>query len=156
MNEYPKTKTAPTKVINPPKELTPLIKAFHAESKETMNTLVMDAARAIKFRDPIAFGDSEPSEDDVSLIIDLMKGINPQSTEEVLIASQIICSHMIGMRKLSSIYEGDHKIGLRMIKFSNEALQKLERNRGGGVQNITVNHVYPVEGSILSQTRIKE
>jgi len=36
---------------------------------------------------------------------------------------------MLGMRKLSSSYLDDQRLGLKLLRFSNEAMQHLERKR---------------------------
>jgi len=71
-------------------------------------------------------------------------------------AAQIVASHMLGMRKLSSSYSEDQKLGLRLLKFCNEAMQQLDKKRNDGTQNITVNHNYNGSGNALSQAIIKE
>jgi len=56
---------------------------------------------------------------------------------------------MLGMRKLSSSYLDDQRLGLKLLRFSNEAMQHLERKRNGGTQNITVSYSYHGQGECL-------
>lgn len=109
----------------------------------------------IAFNDDV-FGKKTPSQDEVEVISSLMKGINPRDTVETLYAAQMVASHMLGMRKLSSTYHEDQKIGIRLLKFSSESMQQFERKRSGGTQNITVNYNHNGQGNVLSQTVIKD
>ena len=156
MAKSQKRTTPPTFEVTPPQALVPLMQAFHVDSEEVAHALIIDAAKAITFSDDIVFGTKEPSEDEIESITSLMKGVNPRDTLETLYAAQIVASHILGMRKLASTYHEDQKLGLKMLKFSNEAMQQLEKKRGGGTQNITVNHNYSGQGNTLSQTVIKE
>jgi hypothetical protein len=56
--------------------------------------------------------------------------------------------------KLSASYPDDQKLGLKLLRFSNEAMQQLEKKRNGGTQNITVNYNYHGQGNPLMQTII--
>jgi len=81
-----------------------------------------------------------------------MRGIHPRDSLETLYAAQIVASHMLGMRKLSSSYHEDQKLGMRLLKFCNESMQQLDKKRNGGTQKITVN--YNGQGNTLTQTII--
>lgn len=148
--------TPPSQEIVAPQALTPLMQAFHVESEEVAYGLIVEAAKAIAFTDDLVFGSKEPSEEEIEAISALMKGIQPKDTLETLYAAQIVATHMLGMRKLASTYHEDQRLGLRMLQFSNESMQQLEKKRGGGTQNISVTYNYNGTGNALSQTVIKE
>ncbi len=75
-----------------------------------------------------------------------MKGINPRDNLETLYAAQIVASHMLGMRKLSASYPDDQKLGLKLLRFSNEAIQHLHKKRNGGTQTVKVYDNYQSQG----------
>lgn len=145
----------PTVEVNAPQALVPIMQAFHAESEEVAEALVIEAAKAIAPRE-LVMGRTEPSEAEIEMVASLMRSLSPQDSLETLYAAQIVVSHLLGMRKLGSDYDSDESIGLRMLKFSNEAMQLLTKKRGGGAQNITVNYNYNGTGNAMSQTVIKE
>jgi hypothetical protein len=71
-----------------------------------------------------------------------MQSLKPHDMLEALFSAQIIVGHMLGMSKLA---KGSHKelsLGLKLLRFSNEALVQLHKKRAGGMQNITVNYNY--------------
>lgn len=153
--------TPPSHQITAPNALSPIMQAFHVDSEEAAHALILEASKAI-------YGSKEP-ELELSLsrdreittgelegITSLMKGLAPKDSLEALYAAQIVASHMLGMRKLSSDYGEDQRLGLRLLKFCNDAMQQLDKKRNGGTQNITVNHNYNGPGNSLSQTIIKE
>lgn len=128
--------------VTAPKALEPLMKAFHVDSEEAANALVMEAAKAI-FGCGDIFSRKEISEEELNGIASLMRGISPKDTLETLYAAQIVASHMLGMRKLSSSHFEDQRLGLNLLRFSNEAMQQLEKKRKGGTtQNFTFNYNY--------------
>jgi hypothetical protein len=143
--------------ITAPKALSPLMQAFHVDTQEAADSLIMEAARAIFGHDESGFDPfsrKDISSEELEGITSLMRGINPRDTLETLYAAQIVASHMLGMRKLSASYPDDQKLGLKLLRFSNEAMQQLEKKRNGGTQNITVNYNYHGQGNPLMQTVI--
>jgi len=147
---------SPHREITAPKALVPLMQAFHVDSEEVAHSLIIEAAKAISFSDDMIFGKKDPSEEEIEAIASLMKGINPRDTLETLYAAQVVACHMMGMRKLASTHPDDQRLGLHLLKFSNESMQQLEKKRNGGTQNITVNYNYNGQGNAVSQTVIKE
>ena len=154
MAKIQKKHVAPNE-ITVSKALTPLMQAFHVDSEESANSLIKEAAKAIFGYDESGlFSIEDISQEDLSGIASIMKGINPRDTLETLYAAQIVASHMLGMRKLSASYPEDQKLGLKLLRFSNEVMQKLDKKRNGGNQNITINHNYHGPGNTLAQTVI--
>jgi hypothetical protein len=145
-----KKNPSPTIEVNAPQALVPIMQAFHAESEEVVEALVIEASKAIAPRE-LVMGRTEPSEAEIEMVASLMRSLNPQDSIETLCAAQIVISHLLGLRKLGSDYEADESIGLRMLRFSNEAMQLLTKKRGGGTQNITVNYNYNGTGNAMSQ-----
>jgi len=126
--------------INVPTSLAPVMQAFHATSEQTVKELIIDAARAV-------YGvnrDYVISNIELKGIIALMRNIAPNGTIETLYAAQIVVSYMLGMRRLAEGYSEDAKLGMKLLKFSNEAIHRLGRKRSGGPQNITVNYNHKV------------
>lgn len=128
-----------------PKKLQPIVKAFYAESEEVAKALIVQACKAI-------YGDVDDgdfsykkkkdiSKEELQGFCALMQSLKPQDAIEALFAAQIVVSHMLGMRKLAKdgSYE-EQRIGLKMLRFSNDALGQLQKKRCGGMQNITVNY----------------
>ncbi len=143
--------------IEAPRALLPLMQAFHVDSEEAAHSLVCEAAKAISGADESKFDflrGKDITQGELDGITSLMRGISPQDTLETLYAAQIVASHMLGMRKLASTFHDDQKLGLKLLRFSTEAMQQLEKKRGGTCQNITVNHNYNGPGNPLSQTVI--
>lgn len=161
MTKSQKLDTPPTHQVTAPQALSPIMQAFHVDSEEAAHSLILEASKAIhgekeKEYDFIGPGYRELSESELEGVSSLMRGIAPRDSLETLYAAQIVASHMLGMRKLSSNYAADQKLGLNLLKFCNEAMQQLEKKRNGANQNITVNHNYHGPGDALSQTVFKE
>lgn len=156
MAKIDKVPPSPSLEINPPKALVPLIQAFHVTSKKAAKSLILEAAKAISYPAEDFLSKKEHSEEDIEVIAELVHGIKPKDSLETLYAAQIVASHMLGMRKLASSYPEDQKLGLKMLKFSGEAIQQLDRKRNGACQNITVNYNNTGPGNVLSQTIFNE
>lgn len=161
MAESEKKGTPPSQQVIAPSALSPIMEAFHVNSEEAAHVLILEASKAIygNKKEEYDFSlskDREISDGELEGVTSLMKGLAPKNSLEALYAAQIVASHMLGMRKLSSSYGEDQKLGLRLLKFCNEAMQQLDKKRNGGTQNITVNHNYNGPGNSLSQTIIKE
>jgi TRAP-type uncharacterized transport system substrate-binding protein len=147
MAKYEKNKLPPGSYqITAPKTIQPLMQAFHVDSEEAAKALVMNAANAIYGSDELGLGKKVVSPEELDGIVSLIRGINPQDALETLYAAQIVAAHMLGMHKLSSTYQDDQKLGLKLLKFSNEAMQNLQKKKDGGAQNITVNYNYHSQG----------
>ncbi len=149
------------KEITIPKKLEPLVKAFYADSPEMARSLVLQSANAIYgIRDDP--GDDHMLEmfskqkqltpDELEEVCALMGSIRPVDMVEALFAAQIIVSHMLGMRKMAKGYNEDVCLGLRLLRFSNDALCQLQKKRSGNIQNITVNYNHNGQGAALMQT----
>lgn len=131
--------------ITIPKKLQPLVKAFYAESEDVAKALIVQAAKAIYNTDDDNFSigrTREITRDELEGLCALMQSLKPQDTLEALFAAQIVVSHMLGMRKLAKDGEEEQRLGLKMIRFSNDALCRLQKKRSGCMQHITVNYNY--------------
>lgn len=67
-----------------------------------------------------------------------MRGIAPQNALEMIYAAQLISSHVMGLRLLSHEFQVDQTLGLKLLKFSNEAMVQLQEKRATGVSQ----HIY--------------
>ena len=133
--------------ITIPKKLNPIVQAFFAESPQAAKQLIIQAAKAIYgseeekcpydivFTTPIRITNEHLEE-----ICAFMQGIKPNDVIEAIIAAQIVVTHMLGMRKLAKGATEDQRLGLKMLKFSGEAMGRLHKKRCGGVQNINIHY----------------
>ncbi len=135
--------------ITIPKKLDPIVRAFFAESPNAAKKLVIQAAKAIygseEDKDFCDFSTKKQhviTNEDIENICAFMQGIKPTDVLEAIIAAQITVTHMLGMRKLSTGHLADQHLGLKMLRFSTDAIQQLQKKRCGGVQTITVNYNY--------------
>jgi len=145
-----KTPPPPTKEIAAPQALIPIMQAFHVASDKVAKSLISEGTTAIYGRG--CGGNRELSKSELDGVISLMKCINPRDSLETLHAAQIVVCHMLGMRKLATDFREDQKLGLNLLRFSNEAMQMLEKKRSGTTQNIIVNYSYSGQGNALMQT----
>jgi hypothetical protein len=146
-------------VITIPKKLEPIVKAFYAESPETAKALIIQATKAIYgFDDDNDYLSSygrknhEITEEELEGICAMIDGIRPIDMLEALFASQIIVSHLLGLRKLARGHINDQRLGLKLLRFSSEAINQLQKKRSGGMQNICVTYNHNGPGPALVQT----
>ncbi len=148
-----KQEPSPVRCIEAPQALVPLMQAFHVGSDKVAKSLISEAAIAIYGKDD--FGrDRSFSKSELDGIVSLMKCIEPRDSLETLFAAQIVVGHMLGMRKLAEGCLDDQRLGLNLLRFSNEAMQQLEKKRNGATQNIVVNYNHNGQGNTLMQTVI--
>lgn len=130
--------------ITIPKKLQPIVAAFYSESPDVAKALILQASRAVYELDNddvfCLAKKHEMTSDELQSICALMEGIKPRDMLEAVFASQIIVSHMLGMRKLAKGGPEESRMGLKLLRFSNDALCQLQKKRNGGMQNITVNY----------------
>ncbi len=139
MAKYQKKHLFSENAIKVPRTLNSLMKAFEVDSKRVIKTLIDETEIAIYGSDKSKIS-RDISKDEFDCIISLMKGINPRDDLEKLYAAQIIICHMLGMRKLTEKYKDDQKIGLDLLKLSDEAIQNLVTKRYRGIHNIEINY----------------
>lgn len=148
--------------ITIPKKLEPIVRAFCADSRKAAKELIIQAAKAIyDSEDEDDFSYSFRNKPDIAPeelegICSIIEGIKPQDTLEALFAAQIVVSHMLGLRKLSKKNKDDQRICLRMLQLSSEAISRLQKKRGGGMKNITVNYNYNKTDSNHAPTVISQ
>lgn len=129
-----------------PKKLVPLVKAFSADEKSA-KILIIGAAKAINgAEDTCGFGNNAISPEELESIVTLMQGIAPKDTIEMIYGAQIIASHIMGLRLLSHNYTADQTLGLKLLRFSNEAMIQLQKKKAGGI-NKNINITYNNAGS---------
>lgn len=134
------------KEITIPKKRQPIVQAFYAESEAIAKAYILQASRAVYCVEDESSEYSfknkkhDLSNDELHGICALMQGLKPKDMLEVLLSAQIIVSHMLGMRKLAKGGCEEQRIGLKMLRFSNEVLCHLHKKRSGDIQNITANY----------------
>lgn len=138
-----------------PKKLAPLIKAFSVDD-QSARLLIIEADKAISTSAPsqgYELTKKDISKEELEGIIALMKGIAPRDTLEMIYGAQIISSHLMGLRLLSHNFQVDQALGLKLLRFSNEAMGQLQKKRSGGVnQNINITYNHTDSGPTLMQT----
>jgi hypothetical protein len=147
-----KQQLPPAHIIEAPQSLAPLMQAFHVDSDKVAKSLISDAARAIYGKGDYYGRDQVFSKSELDGIVSLMKCIRPMDSLETLFAAQIIVGHMLGMRKLAESCHDDQRLGLNLLRFSNESMQQLNKKRNGATQNIVVNYNHHGQGNTLMQT----
>ena len=143
------------KEITIPKKLAPLIQAFSAD-EQSARTLIIEAAKTIyTTQESYGISSCSISNDELEGVIALMRGIDPKDTIEMIYGAQIVTSHLLGIKLLANSFPADQALGLKLLRFCNEAMSQLQKKRSGGTtQNITVNYNYNGQGPALMQTVI--
>lgn len=138
--------------ISIPNALAPIVEAYSVESESTAKALIEKAAKAIYGRGE--YGEREVKNEEVESTFALMKAIRPSNALETICASQVVVGHLLGLRKLSQSFKEDQRIGLKLLRFSNEALGCLEKLRGNGGQQINVvyQNVGPTVQTLVAST----
>lgn len=145
--------------LTAPKAMAPLVEAFNfIDSEKQCNLLIEQAAAAVYATDS---GDSfvlcarKTTKEEISTVYELMKSIRPKDLLETLAAAQILVCHLLGMRKLQQVGTEDQILGLKLMRLSNEAMERLEKKRNGAHQNITVtyNNAGPSMQTLIPSTK---
>lgn len=116
----------PPSAISIPSILLPIIEAFSIESEVTAKALIRQSINMIY---------SQGTYEDVETIFNLMKAISPKDTLEIIYAAQIVLGYLLGMHKFSLSYPDDQILGLKLLKFSNDAMDELAKRRSKGVMS---------------------
>lgn len=117
------------------------MEVFSVESEIVAKDLIEQAVKAVYANDEgfsLNIGGFKASKEQIDGLYTLIKSIKPRDFLEALSAAQIIISHMIAMRKLSQSFPDDQNLGLKFLRLSNDALERLEKKRSGSNQNINV------------------
>jgi hypothetical protein len=61
----------------------------------------------------------------------LIRSIDPQDDVEKVYTAQIVLGQILGMHKLSQPYKTDQRIGIQLLKLSNESMQRICEKRHG-------------------------
>ncbi|EFB40278.1 hypothetical protein [Parachlamydia acanthamoebae] len=143
------------KEITIPKKLALLIQAFSAD-EQSAKTLITEAAKTIyTTQESYGVTSCSISNEELEGVIALMRGINPKDTIEMIYGAQIVTSHLLGIKLLSHGFSADQALGLKLLRFCNEAMSQLQKKQSGGTtQNIMVNYNHNGHGPALMQTVI--
>jgi hypothetical protein len=63
--------------------------------------------------------------DEIESVKELIASIKPMNHNDVFHAAQFVAAHIMGTRMLSHQYGDDQKLGMKLLKFSNEMVLKL-------------------------------
>ena len=123
--------------ITIPKKLAPLVQAFSADENSAKMLIIKAAQDAYS----PGFENKSISNKEIEGIIALMRGINPKNTLEMIYGAQIIASHLFGIKLLSHGFKEDRILGLKLLRFSNDAMSQLQRKKMAIMApNITLNY----------------
>lgn len=143
-----------------PSSITTLVEVFSIESEEAAKALIAQAAAAIYFENEDKFDVySSPrhvSEQEIDGVYALMKAIKPLDTIESLYSAQIVAGHMLGMRKLAQSSRDDQRLGLKLLRLSSDAMERLEKRRNGAPQNINVIYNNTNQQALITSENRKE
>ena len=128
-----------------------LMEAFAAGSERMAKKLIHQSAEAI-YAENSVIGGQEVTKEHVNEVYSLMCSLDPKDAVEVLFCTHVVVAHVIGMRKLSQACSDDKAIGLRMLKFAAESIDRLDKRRNGVKQtiNVTYNNIGPSQQAIIS------
>lgn len=153
---------SPGQVVSIPNALARIVDAFSVKSEDAAKTLFEQAAAAIYYEENDAFSfQSDPrpiSKQEIDGVYALMKAIKPNDVLETLYAAQIVVGHMLGMRKLAQSCRDDLRLGLKLLRLSNDAMDRLVKKRNEGHQNINVtyNNLGPTNQALITSTNRSE
>lgn len=120
------------KQITIPKKLAPFVKAFSVD-EVSAKKLIIDAAKTIySSQNNYDSNQANLSMNELEGIIALMNGIKPKDTIEMIYGAQIIVGHLLGLKLLTHEFITDQVLGLKLLKFSNEAITLLQKKRHEG------------------------
>jgi hypothetical protein len=145
----------PPQPITIPSSLTTVIEAFSLESEDAAKILLKQAASAIYYEQKDEYFDVKPrnvTDEEVDGVYALMKAVKPRDMLETLCAAQVVVGHMLGMRKLAQNSKEDQRMGLKLLRLSNDAMERLEKKRNGANKNTNVvyNNHDPSKQALIS------
>ncbi|MEC7839047.1 MAG: hypothetical protein VX777_03295 [Chlamydiota bacterium] len=141
-----------TKNIPVPKQVSLLAEAVQCDEPKAARSLVIRAFDVINAKDDFIIG-NQVDDVEIDSVISLIKGINPQDTVEMILASQFVATHFQALAKLSSTNSTDTSHGMMLMRLSHQALETLQKYRSKG-SNINVNYFVHNEGQAVLQTNI--
>lgn len=141
--------------ITIPKRLRPIIQAFNAPNEAATKALIISAAKAVGGSKGYTYSRNDVTDAEIEAVLALMQALSPKDTIEMIYGAQIVASHLLGLKMLSHDHGDDQILGLKLLKFSNEALNQLHKKKSGGTnQNINITYNHLGEGPALMQTVI--
>lgn len=143
-----------TKNIPVPKQVSLLAEAVQCDEPKAARSLVIRALDVINAKDDFIIG-NQVDDVEIDSVISLIKGINPQDTVEMILASQFVATHFQALAKLSSTNSTDTSHGMMLMRLSHQAIETLQKYRSKG-SNINMNYFVHNEGQAMLQTNIGE
>lgn len=141
-----------TKNVPIPRQVSLLSEAIQCTEPEAARSLVMKAFDVMNCNDELLSGRRIDSVA-IDSVIALIRGVNPQDTVEMILASQFVATHFQAMNKLAGDRETDISHGMMLMRLSHQALETLQKYRQKG-SNINVNYFVHNEGQAVLQTNI--
>lgn len=143
------------KKVSIPKKLEPLVKAFSVDDQAARLLIIEAAKTSCQANKRYGFSDVEIPREEIEGILALIRGIAPQDTIEMIYGAQIVSCHLMGLRLLTHDFRDDQTLGLKLLRFSNEAMVQLQKKRSKGTnQTITINYNYSGQWPAFMQTVI--
>lgn len=118
--------------ISIPETLITFVEGFSAESEEESQILFEQAIESIS-------GNSEHAKRDLKMGLSLFKIINPQDDIEKVWCAQFIVGHLLGMEKLTLPSPRDKRIGVKLLKAAEDAIERINKKRNGSHLNVAIN-----------------
>ncbi|ADI37385.1 putative uncharacterized protein [Waddlia chondrophila 2032/99] len=144
--------TKTTKNVPIPKQVSLLAEAIQCADPEAARSLVKKAFDVMNCNDDLLSGRRiDPIA--IDSVIALIRGVNPQDTVEMILASQFVATHFQAMNKMASDRDTDTSHGMMLMRLSHQALETLQKYRQKG-SNINVNYWVHNEGQAVLQTNI--
>jgi hypothetical protein len=134
------------------KQVSLLVEATKCTDVETARALIMKAFEVMNCNDELLTG-RKIDLIVVDAVIDLIRGVNPQDTVEMILASQFVATHFQAMNRLAGDTPSDTSHGMMLMRLSHQALETLQKYRSKG-SNINVNYFVHNEGQAMLQTNI--
>lgn len=112
----------PTVLI--PQAITTLVDGFSARSEKEAQVVFEQAIKIIN-------KDSKLSKRELKGAYMLYRMMNPQDNVEQVWCAQFIVSHLLGMNNISQSSQKEKNIGLKLLKASRDAMERIHKKRNG-------------------------
>lgn len=128
-----------------------LVQAIEYKDQKVAVVLLQKAFEASSMSE--AFSAIEPkTKAEIEEIAALILGVNPQDAIEMMLACQVVSTHLQALSKLS---QDQTSHGMMLMRLSHQALDILQKYRNKG-NNINVNYFVQNEGQTLIQTNVQK
>lgn len=125
-----KNNSSPTVFI--PLAISTIVDGFSAGSEQEAKFLFERALKEVSSHNDLTRGDIKSG-------YALFRMINPQDDIERVWCAQFIVAHLLGMAKLARPLQRDKRIGLKLLKASNDAMERIHKKRNGTLTENPIN-----------------